>query len=471
MFVSIYFPVFDNRGFFPQRDQRTRRPIWPVPDIYPNSFQRNLGAIKDRPLGGVTGWAGESSICEIGRSVAFIAQRWQPENRRLSAAYKRFYADGEGAAQFSLGVSVPLSQSSNRQQQSRALNTILSAELKSRHLPHPVAVRDAGGLVTELFAAGTTKGNRLSEAARQVQHGRPLILLQGIGGSDGPGANETGAKRGTSAAWALRDISRSLDLALPGPVIMLDYSARDRCEGRSVRIILARLYLELFVFERCVALATGPRIGQMDEDGRTQLLARLALCAKRLAGSHAPRITRVTDLYGQLGEAFAKVHRPGRIDELAAALRIAGASPNLRRAVVAAATWTGVISADPMAVPTGGIHVTNYINQGQAGAFGENAQASNFTLAWQQQAGKVDLAALAGELGRLQIALHAEANTSDKLAHLTAVAQAKEAAEAGDGPGVLGYLAKTGKWSLSIAEKIGVGLAVAMIKSLIGPTG
>lgn len=111
---------------------------------------------------------------------------------------------------------------------------------------------------------------------------------------------------------------------------------------------------------------------------------------------------------------------------------------------------------------------TSYVNNGQVGAFGENAQASNFSQAWDSQADKIDLHALAAELGKLQIALQADATTGEQMAHVAEITHAKEAAEKGDGPGVLGHLAKAGKWTLSVAEKIGVGLVVAMIKTHAG---
>jgi len=44
------------------------------------------------------------------------------------------------------------------------------------------------------------------------------------------------------------------------------------------------------------------------------------------------------------------------------------------------------------------------------------------------------------------------------------VADAEDAAAKGDGPAVLQYLKSAGKWTLGIAEKIGVALAVEALK-------
>lgn len=467
MFVTIYYPIFDMRGFLPSRESRTKRPTWPIPDLSGTPFQRNLGAIRHRPLGAVRGWAAESSICEIGRSVSLVPQCWEPERSPIRASFKRFYADGEGGAQFSLGIPVPLGHSRSRREQGHALAVILDARLRSRHWAENVPVRNAGPSVANLFAGGTTKGNRFAHPVLHIEHGRPLILMQGLrrqGRANSIDLNVSAAAAGNR--WALYDLSRSFELALPGPVLMLDAAVSDRTIARSTRIILARLYLELFCFERCVALLTSPVMELLDERGKAQLLSRIALSAGRLSGPRAPGITQGTDLYGQLSSAFAKVHRPGRIDELETALRIAGASLNLQRAVVTAAEQTDVIST----AAWGGIQVTykTYINLGQAAAFGDNAQASNFTQAWAAHGGEIDLTALATDLGRLQSALQAEAKTGEQMVSVAAITQAKEAAEAGDGVGMLGHLARGGKWALSMAEKIGAALAAAVIKGQLG---
>lgn len=460
------------RGFLPERESRTRRPTWPVPDLSKTPFQRNLGAIQKRPLGGIRGWAAEPSICEIKGSVALVPTAFAPSAYPIRAVFKRFYADGEGGAQFSLGVPVPAAYSGSRQTQSDALAKILSVELRSRHLARRTDVRDAGALIADLYAGGTTKGNRVSAQSQYVEHGRPLILLQGLVERTDPGAEPQTSLVDIAASddFVLRNISRVLDFKAPGPVIMLNTAVGNRATTRATRIILARLYLELFCFERCVALLLSPRLAELDNGGTTQLLSRVALAASRLAGARAPGLARGNDLYDQLSDAFDKINAPGRVDVLHAALRVVGGSPNLARVVLNAAESTGVIHAQVRApIWLGGVQVnTSYVNNGQAGAFGENAQASNFTQAWASQSDKIHLPALSAELAKLQVAMQAEASTGEQMTHIAEITHAKEAAEAGNGPAVLSYLAKTGKWTLSIAEKIGVGVAVAVIKSQTG---
>jgi hypothetical protein len=45
-----------------------------------------------------------------------------------------------------------------------------------------------------------------------------------------------------------------------------------------------------------------------------------------------------------------------------------------------------------------------------------------------------------------------------------AVAGAEKAAAKGDGPAALQYLKSAGEWTLGIAEKIGVGVAIEALK-------
>lgn len=82
-----------------------------------------------------------------------------------------------------------------------------------------------------------------------------------------------------------------------------------------------------------------------------------------------------------------------------------------------------------------------------------------------------DLDALRIELERLCKAALPEASTTpERLAAIGKLAEAQMAAEAGDGRKVEQSLSSIGqatRWLLSIAEKIGVGLAVAKLKSAL----
>lgn len=111
-----------------------------------------------------------------------------------------------------------------------------------------------------------------------------------------------------------------------------------------------------------------------------------------------------------------------------------------------------------------------YITE-KAGVVGKYAKVEHFTQIWNEFASKeqVDLPTLAQELGRLRVALKQETNTSaEQDVAAGAVAQAEVAAHDGNGPKALKALASAGRWALEIAEKIGVAVAAAAIKSTLG---
>ena len=60
--------------------------------------------------------------------------------------------------------------------------------------------------------------------------------------------------------------------------------------------------------------------------------------------------------------------------------------------------------------------------------------------------------------------MRGEAETREQDKAVGAVADAEEAAAKGDGPTALRHLKAAGKWTLGIAEKIGVPVAVEDLK-------
>jgi ribosomal protein S18 len=116
----------------------------------------------------------------------------------------------------------------------------------------------------------------------------------------------------------------------------------------------------------------------------------------------------------------------------------------------------------------GKIMSNTYTNYGNVGAMGENASAQQFQQVSQAVGGQIDLPKLAAELEQLRAALAKEASTDDHFDAIASVGAAREAAKKGDGPGAVEKLKTAGKWVLGVAEKIGVGLVVAVAKSALG---
>jgi len=118
------------------------------------------------------------------------------------------------------------------------------------------------------------------------------------------------------------------------------------------------------------------------------------------------------------------------------------------------------------------VHMSNdQYNVEQAGAVGPGSTAQNFQQIWnnwQTSEANVDLALLAQDLEKLRLEMKREGTSPEQDVATGEVAGAQTAAKNGDGGKVLEKLAKAGKWALSMAEKIGAGLAVAALKKAIG---
>jgi Pentapeptide repeats (8 copies) len=110
-----------------------------------------------------------------------------------------------------------------------------------------------------------------------------------------------------------------------------------------------------------------------------------------------------------------------------------------------------------------------YNNRGQVGIMGPHTHAHDmtFTQLWSQSEQSIDLPALAPQLATLRQHLRQAAVEPDHDVAIGAVAEAEKAAKAGNGPKVLEQLSKAGRWALDNAEKIGVGVATAALKTAL----
>lgn len=116
------------------------------------------------------------------------------------------------------------------------------------------------------------------------------------------------------------------------------------------------------------------------------------------------------------------------------------------------------------------INVGDNYKIGQAMAVGPNAQASHgsFQQIWSEAGEKIDLAELSSQLTKLRNVMRSESSCAERDIAIGAIAQAEVAAIAKDGPGAIEHLRSAGNWALSIAEKIGLGVAAAAIKTALG---
>ncbi|MBD9357364.1 hypothetical protein [Methylomonas albis] len=111
-----------------------------------------------------------------------------------------------------------------------------------------------------------------------------------------------------------------------------------------------------------------------------------------------------------------------------------------------------------------------YSVSGQTGAVGRNAHAhdNSFQQVWNQASEQFDLPKLASELRALLTPLKEAAIEPDHRVAIGLVEAAAEASEAGNGPKAMEYLKSAGKWTFDTASKIGIGVATAAAKSVLG---
>jgi hypothetical protein len=106
------------------------------------------------------------------------------------------------------------------------------------------------------------------------------------------------------------------------------------------------------------------------------------------------------------------------------------------------------------------------ISGSQVGAVGRGAHAQDVTFVQQSQ--EIDIQALAEELGRLRIALRERGTDAEHDLAVGEIAAAEAAAKQGDTEGTLRHLKQAGEWALGVATEIGVPVATAALKSLLG---
>lgn len=114
----------------------------------------------------------------------------------------------------------------------------------------------------------------------------------------------------------------------------------------------------------------------------------------------------------------------------------------------------------------------NQFKGNRAGIVAGKVEAKNLNVytSWSEfdPSGEFDPQQLAADLAKLKEAMQGEASTEEELDEVSAVQKASLAAENDDKSKILEHLSNAGKWTLSIAEKIGVPVAIAVLKKMAG---
>ena len=111
-----------------------------------------------------------------------------------------------------------------------------------------------------------------------------------------------------------------------------------------------------------------------------------------------------------------------------------------------------------------------YNINGPTGAVGPQANASdiNFNQLWGEVSSEIDLPKLAEDLLQLRQELKEKAKEDEHYRAIAEISEAEKAAKEGKGPKVLEHLKNAGRWTFSVAEKIGTSLVTAALKKALG---
>lgn len=185
MFVTLVFPITDLRRLVLPDNSMVMSPYWPdhfdlvdetSRDVIP--FQRNLGAVIERPLGPLSGWVQENMICEIGRALSI-------DGLQKVRIRKRFYFDGTYLGYFSFsfgGLSKKIQGAMDYARLVETVNGLGRVTLSSRHAAGPSRLGAAQEMLAEVYGRGSAKGElvgvRETEWLPLVSVGSPIVIVE-----------------------------------------------------------------------------------------------------------------------------------------------------------------------------------------------------------------------------------------------------------------------------------------------------
>jgi hypothetical protein len=281
MLVTLQFPLADSREFVAFDTGKLVRPVWPIP-LADHDFIRSFGMVRSRWNGGVTGWIGESQVCDAHNALRFrdLARLALPgfaPSEPLRIAFRRFYSDGLALAKFEVGIALP-ELAPGIQIQRQAFNRLLDQQVEVPNPPGPpesTKLLQAGRFLARLYLASSTAADHpktVSLPSWLVQPGNPILILEYRGSKNlkipYPGKNVS------LAQYKGIPISHHV---IPRPGLNLRLWAintlgLDKDETRVLRIALLRLHAEKQVIRQILTNLASKRIDIAPRGGESQAL-------------------------------------------------------------------------------------------------------------------------------------------------------------------------------------------------------
>ncbi len=110
MHIIFQFPIIDLRPLLTKDKIRLPLPFWPAPDLDTGRpFIRQFGRLRNRKLGGTTGWAAEEFFCDARLSIKYDNLHLKgptvsdTEKAVIYKCYRRLYSDGKFMNKLELG--------------------------------------------------------------------------------------------------------------------------------------------------------------------------------------------------------------------------------------------------------------------------------------------------------------------------------------------------------------------------------
>jgi len=263
VFVTLQFPIVDARGFVSEATGRLSCPVWPAP-MADFDFVRSFGMIRTRWSGGLSGWIGESEVCDARRALRLerLTPFYSPALGRplpLKIAFRRFYYDGLAVAKYEIGIIV-------RYPDSPEPHPALPRELFVHLLELPVAIPNprgqprrcplwqAGRALANLYTASSSHTTVSEDAIKEwVQPGGPILFVEYLASQRAKvpfwGKNATLPKYPDAVLSYHIFPLHGLNLRL----WILNQSTLPKEEARKLRIALLRLHAEKECLRRILA--------------------------------------------------------------------------------------------------------------------------------------------------------------------------------------------------------------------------
>lgn len=469
MLFTIQFPLADSRRFLDVETHKLNRPPWPTP-IPDYHFVRSFGIVRRRWRGGLTGWIGESEVCEavkalrFDRVARFVDRTGEP--LWLGIAFRRFYFDGLAIGKYEVGIVVPDLQESWRDQY--GLSEIEDIFFHILHLP--VVIRNPAGESIEC---------KLGEAGKYL--GRLYTLSTSrVSGLKGLKHPDWWVRACSPVIFVVHDQQEFSDgdkLPFRGKIIPIDknllirlshqflwfrgrylplWIAREgyftRHEVRKLRIYLLRLHAE----RQCLkAILDNISCGRVVPSAATEtseaLQEYLNSATRRISILEAKSSDFAETGISEIAYKAEDYVEPGWRDTLLETLERLNVRHNVKKKVL---DFANKIEIKELVV--GIQHKIEHVNH------------LDFNMVWNDYSSKIDLQQLSRELSELRVALKDTAKTAEQDCAIEEVASAEVAAKNSEGPAVLRHLSKAGTWVLGVAEKIGTAIAVDAIKAALG---